>query len=135
MIAVWNLSVEVLTSFLKEQKPGDITLVLKQPDSSLEPIKLLVHSGTLSLASSVLAGALESQHGGTLEVGERAWASAWPRSCVRPLRLMQPTSLAVMQVDGSHEAWAGILTRIYPMYPRPLLALASVFAMLPVAHK
>jgi hypothetical protein len=48
---------------------------------------------------------------------------------------MQPTSLVIMQLDGSLEAWAGILTHVYPMYPRPKLTLASVFAMLPVAHK
>ncbi len=127
-----------ITSFLEEHKLGDVMLVLKPSSASHEPsdqpLKLLEHSLILSLASSVLAGAVESQHGGTLEVGERAWAGAWPRSCVRPLRLM-PSSLVVMQVDGSHEAWAGILTRIYPMYPRPKLTLTSVFSMLPVAHK
>jgi len=46
-----------------------------------------------------------------------------------------PSSLLAVQVDGSLEAWACILTRLYPLYPKPALTLASAFAMLPVAHK
>jgi hypothetical protein len=64
-----------ITSFLEEQKPGDVALSIAPPPDSSQPAKLLLHSSILSMASSVLAGALESQHGCTLEVGEHAWTN------------------------------------------------------------
>ncbi|KAG1659194.1 hypothetical protein FOA52_005672 [Chlamydomonas sp. UWO 241] len=98
-------------------EPGDLVLRLKEGGGELR-----VHSQFLKVSSSVFATALSDDFVGVGATG------GGQHGCMAHTHTHT-------QVEGSMAAWRNIMSRLYPMHPRPKLTVQGAYEMLPVAHQ